>query len=52
MKLNSIEKSFTNNKILKIDFHVSLMTIKSVSRTFCGSIRNEINVKQIFHEMF
>ena len=39
MKQNSIEKSFTNKKILKIGFrtfHVSRKSIKIISRTFCG----------------
>ena len=48
MKKNSIEKSFTNNEILKIvfqNYHVSLKAIKSTLRTFCGNLQNKFNVK-------
>ena len=41
-------KSFANKKILKIDFqnyHVSRKAIKSIKKTFCGSLHNEIDVK-------
>ena len=44
MKTNSIGKSFTIEKILKIDFqnfHISWNVSKSISRTFLGSLHNE-----------
>ena len=46
MKRRSIEKSFTRKKLLKIgfqNFHVSWNAIKSISRTFYGSLHDEIN---------
>ena len=55
MKTNSIGKSFTIEKILKIDFqnfHISWNVSKSISRTFLRSLHNEIIAKYVFHEMF
>ena len=54
MKTNSIEKSFTIGKILKIDFqnfHISWKGSKCISWTFLGSLQNETIVKYVFHEM-
>ena len=54
MKTNSIGKSFTIEKIPKIDFqnfHISWKSSKSKSWTFVGSLHSETNVKYIFHEM-
>ena len=42
------KKSFANKKILKNDFQnydASRKAIKSNTRTFCGSLHNEIDVK-------
>ena len=47
MKPNSIE-NFRKKENLKIDFqnyHASRKAIKSIKRTFCGSLHNEIDVK-------
>ena len=55
MKTNSIEKSFTIEKILKSDFqnfYISRKASKKKSYTFLGSLHNETNVKYAFHEMF
>ena len=54
MKTNSIGKSFTIDKILKIDFQnfdVSWNVSKSISWTFLGSLHDETIVKYVFHEM-
>ena len=54
MKTNSIEKSFTIEKILKIDFqnfHISWKASKSISWIFIGSLHDETIVKYVFHEM-
>ena len=54
MKTNSIGKSFTIEKILKIDFqnfHISWKASKSISWTFIGGLHNETIVKYAFHEM-
>ena len=54
MKTNLIGKSFTIEKILKIDFKnfpISWKDSKSISWTFLGSLHNEIIVKYVFHEM-
>ena len=54
MKTNSIEKSFTIAKILKIDFQnfdISWKGSKSVSLTFFCSLYNETIVKYAFHEI-
>ena len=45
---NSIEDLFANKKILKIDFqnyHASRKALRSITRTFCGSFHNDINLK-------
>ena len=55
MKTNSIEKSFTLEKILKFDFqnfYISWKSSKTISWTFIGSLHNETIVKYVFHEMF
>ena len=47
-------KVFTDKKFLQMDFqnfHVSWKAIKSISWTVCGSLQNEVNVKEVFHEM-
>ena len=54
MKTNSIGKSFTIEKILKIDFqnfHILWKASKSITWTFLGSLHNETIVKYVFHEM-
>ena len=54
MKTNSIGKSFTIEKILKIDFqnfHISWEASKSISWTFISSLHNETIVKYAFDEM-
>ena len=54
MKTNSIRKSLTIEKILKIDFknsHISLKALKSISWAFIGSLHNETVMKYAFHEM-
>ena len=51
MKANSIGKSFTIEKILKIDFqnfHILWKASKSISWTFIGSLHNETIVKYAF----
>ena len=55
MKTNSTGKSFTIEKILKIDvqnFGVSGDVSKSISQTFLGSLQDETIVKHVFHEIF
>ena len=54
MKTNSKENSFTNKKILKIDFqnfHVAWRTTKSISQIFFATLHDETIVKYVFHEM-
>ena len=54
MKINSIGKYFTIEKILKIDFqnsHISLKASKNISWAFLGSLHNETIVKYVFHDM-
>ena len=54
MKTNSIGKSFTIEKILKIDFlnfHISWKAWKIISWIFIGSLQNETIVKYVFYEM-
>ena len=54
MKTNAIEKSFTIDKILKIDFqnfHISWKGSKSISWAFLGSLHHETIAKYVFHEM-
>ena len=54
MITNSMKKSFTNKKILKIDFqnfYVSWKAAKSISRTFIGSLRNETIAKFVIHRI-
>ena len=54
MKTDSIGKSLTIEKILKIDFQyfdISWNPSKSISWTFLGSLHNETIVGYVFHEI-
>ena len=65
MKTNPIGKSFTIDKVLKIDFqnfYISLKASKSMKGTFLGSLHNEtlsliriswnaLKLKEIFHSV-
>ena len=47
-------KVFHEQESLKTDFqnfNVSWKAIKSISRTFCSSLYNELNMKQVIHKM-